>query len=134
MAIACVSRVDKAESDTPALLDEHNRRLAKLEHVYNTNLRALKFYSPRYYPGRLTLFNAREIDEGVIPDPLYAWPGLAADIEVHTVPGDHDTMLTEPNVAVLARELDEALRRAQNETETNGVSNRTRGGKTLQNA
>jgi thioesterase domain-containing protein len=59
------------------------------------------------------LFNASQLDTGVIPDPLYAWPGLAAEIEVHTVPGDHDGMLAEPNVAVLARVFDESLRKAQ---------------------
>jgi thioesterase domain-containing protein len=49
----------------------------------------------------------------MIDDPLYAWPGLAGDIEIHVVPGDHDTMLMEPNVAVLARTLDACLRRLQ---------------------
>jgi thioesterase domain-containing protein len=39
--------------------------------------------------------------------------GLAREIEIHEVPGNHDTMLTEPNVSVLARRLSECLARAQ---------------------
>lgn len=110
-------RLEASPSASHEMLEERNNRLARLEHVYNTNLHALRSYRPRFYPGRLTLFNAQEIDSGVIPDPVNAWAGLAAEIEVYSVPGDHDSMLTEPNVALLARELNTALHRAQEETE-----------------
>ena len=110
-------RLDGGEHANPAILEEHNRRLAQLEHVYNANLKALRFYRARPYRGVVTLFNAQEIDPGVIADPLYAWPGLASGIEIHSVPGDHDSMLTEPNVSVLARTLDECLRAAQTASE-----------------
>jgi amino acid adenylation domain-containing protein len=106
-------RAEQAEQPDQALFEERNRKLDTLEHVYNTNMRALDLYRPRPYAGRVTLFNAEETDPAMLRDPLYAWPGLAAEIEVHTVPGKHDTMLMEPHVAVLARKLEEALRQAQ---------------------
>ena len=93
-------------------------RLLKLEHVYNTNLAALKDYRTEPFDGRVTLFNAAEKDSALIPDPQYGWVGLAREIEVHEVPGNHDTMLTEPNVSALAQQLTECLLRAQRNTAT----------------
>jgi amino acid adenylation domain-containing protein len=95
-------------------------RLQKLEHVYNTNLAALKNYRTQPFNGRVTLFNASEKDTALIPDPQYGWVGLAREIEVHEVPGNHDTMLTEPNVTALAQQLNECLLRAQREAHTGG--------------
>jgi thioesterase domain-containing protein len=108
-------RLERKDEAPNARLEAHNRKLAQLEYVYNTNLRALDHFKPQPYAGKVTLFNAEQTDPGVIRDPLGAWPGLAREIEVHPVPGNHDTMLTEPNVAVLARTIDHCLRRAQAE-------------------
>jgi thioesterase domain-containing protein len=91
-------------------------RLVKLEQVYNRNLTALNDYRTEPFKGRVTLFNAAERDSALIPDPQYGWVGLAREIEVHEVPGNHDTMLTEPNVTALAQRLNECLVRAQNQT------------------
>ena len=88
-------------------------RLARLEHVYNTNLRALNEYRSIFFDGKVTLFNAVERDPALVPDPQYGWVGLAREIEVHEVPGNHDTMLSEPNVSALAARLSECLERAQ---------------------
>jgi hypothetical protein len=88
-------------------------RLAKLEHVYNTNLKALNHYKTSYYDGTVTLFNAAENDPALLPDPQYGWVGLAREIEIVEVPGNHDTMLFEPNVSVLASRLNEVLERAR---------------------
>jgi thioesterase domain-containing protein len=38
------------------------------------------------------------------------WPTLAADLEEHTVPGDHFTMLVPPHLTALAAALHEVLR------------------------
>jgi aspartate racemase len=87
-------------------------RLARLEHVYNTNLTALKRFRSSFYPGKVTLFNAEEKDPALIPDPQYGWVGLSDAIEIHTVPGGHDSMLAEPHVSVLAEKLQAALAKA----------------------
>jgi amino acid adenylation domain-containing protein len=88
-------------------------RLLQLEHVYNTNLSALNRYRSSYYPGTVTLFNAADKDPAVLPDQHYGWIGLAKEIEIYEVPGNHDTMLTEPNVSILAEQLNRRLREAQ---------------------
>ena len=92
---------------------ERDKRLIQLEHVYNTNLEALKEFRSEYYDGKVTLFNAAERDLALIPDRHYGWIGLAGDIEIHEVPGDHDTMLAEPHVSALAQRLNDCLIRAQ---------------------
>ena len=103
-------RVEKSES---ASVEETNRHLAQLEHVYHTNLDALKFYRARPYPKKIILFNAEEQDPAMVIDPLYGWPSLAAKIEVHTVPGNHDTILMEPHAKVLAQKFAACLARSQ---------------------
>jgi thioesterase domain-containing protein len=106
-------RVQATSEQRQEACEQQNRKLAQLERVYRSNMAALAEYRPRPYPGTVTLFNAAEIDPGVIPDPAYGWPGLAAKIEVHAVPGDHDTMLSEPHAARLAEKFSKALRGAQ---------------------
>jgi thioesterase domain-containing protein len=88
-------------------------KLARLQHVYDANLKALKQYRSSPYPGRVTLFNAAELDPALIPDRYYGWVGLADEIEIYTVPGNHDSMLTEPHVSSLAEKLESCLQRAQ---------------------
>jgi amino acid adenylation domain-containing protein len=83
--------------------------LARLEQVYNANLAALDLYRSSYYAGKVILFNAVEKDPGILPDPKYGWTGLADDIEIHEVAGDHDTMLAEPNVSSLATAIRKVL-------------------------
>jgi thioesterase domain-containing protein len=73
----------------------------------------LNKYRPKYYPGKVTLFNAQDQDVAIIPDPDYGWVGLAKEIEINMVPGAHDTMLAEPNVSGLARKVADAIERAQ---------------------
>jgi thioesterase domain-containing protein len=105
------NRMRFRQVETPQ--SEPDPRLLQLEHVYNTNLAALNRYRTRYYDGTVTLFNAAERDPAVIPDEQYGWVGLAREIEINEVPGNHDTMLTEPNVSILAERLNQLLRVAQ---------------------
>jgi amino acid adenylation domain-containing protein len=88
--------------EIPLELREHwlNRAFIRAEHQYR----------PRPYPGRLRLLRATDISPlvaGVGPD--LGWAGLAADIEVFDVPGTHHTLVTEPNVQVVAAVLEECL-------------------------
>ena len=99
---------DEAQID-PVAAEERNRFLARLERVYHTNLDALHTYVPTYYPGPIVLFNAAEQDPAMVHDSQYGWPPLARDIETEVVPGDHDTILMEPNVRDLAAKLSRHL-------------------------
>ena len=102
-------RVEAVAGQNSEESERHNKFLAKLEYLYHVNITALKSYRSRFYPGRIILFNAAEQDPAVIHDPLYGWPGLARAIQAHLIPGDHDTILMEPHVRVLAEKLAECL-------------------------
>jgi len=92
-------------------------QVRSLLRVYKANVRAAGHYSPRPYPGPIALFRAGG-DPGAAAesakDPTLGWSALSPmPVEVHTVPGDHVTLLAEPNVAVLAERLRECLDRAR---------------------
>jgi aspartate racemase len=61
-------------------------------------------YLPQKYPGRVTFFRA--INTSVFDDPIIGWHNVAENgLEVHDIPGDTPSMLQEPHVQVLAKEL-----------------------------
>ncbi|MFP2957592.1 acyltransferase domain-containing protein [Myxococcus sp. 1LA] len=74
-------------------------------------------YVPSPYAGPVTLFRAQEIHA------IYAhmgtslgWEPLVPSLNIREVPGDHDSLVREPNVHVLGRLLREALDDAQRGT------------------
>ncbi|MEK7728729.1 MAG: hypothetical protein AAB354_09975, partial [candidate division KSB1 bacterium] len=76
--------------------------------------KARKNYMPKPYAGRITLF--RNGDAGETPDYQRKWASLAlGGLAVHTVPGDHQTILLEPHVRVLAQRLREEIEEALTE-------------------
>jgi thioesterase domain-containing protein len=67
-------------------------------------------YYPQVYPGKVVLFRRRGNITKLQLQRQHGWTGLAsAGLEIIEVPGDHDTLMVEPNVRVLARELTEWL-------------------------
>jgi amino acid adenylation domain-containing protein len=75
---------------------------------------ALRNYVPAPYGGELDLFTAADRPETWCRDPHLGWGGLAAGgVRVHDVPGDHITLLAEPNVRALAGALGARLREAR---------------------
>lgn len=97
-------------------VEETNKTLERLEHVYGVNDRALKFYRSKRYPGKITLFNAAQQDPALIRDADHGWRGLADQIEKYVIPGDHDTILAEPQARQLAQQMTACIARAANET------------------
>jgi len=72
--------------------------------------RARRAYWPQIYPGRLVLLRAVENPR----DPFKRWGGMGAEgLEIHEIPGNHDTMIREPLVQEVAAKLNQVLRRAQ---------------------
>jgi acyl transferase domain-containing protein/thioesterase domain-containing protein/acyl carrier protein len=62
-------------------------------------------YRPRPYPGRIVLFRAND-DVLSRNDYALGWSSVAEkDVETYDVPGDHLTLLREPNVRVLAKKV-----------------------------
>jgi len=67
---------------------------------------AMARYLPQFYPGKLTLLRASRQPFRIDPDPTLGWADLAAGgLTIHEVPGDHVSILMEPNVRILAERL-----------------------------
>ena len=70
------------------------------------------YYVPQeVYPHRITLFRSSEnLDE----EPAMGWDKFSSEsVEAYDVPGDHMTMMAEPHVQVLAKQLRACLDRVQ---------------------
>ncbi|HEY6802274.1 MAG TPA: amino acid adenylation domain-containing protein [Pyrinomonadaceae bacterium] len=83
--------------------------------VFRTRIRVTRRFDPPVYSGRITVFRASEEPTEVRGlDPTKGWSALSTQpVEVHIVPGNHETMGLEPNVKALSARLqsciDEAL-------------------------
>jgi amino acid adenylation domain-containing protein len=78
-------------------------------------LRAAAGFRPRIYPGRLTLLRATGVEAALLNVGSYmGWSKLAAGgVETFDVPGNHYTIMDEPNVTVLASMLKRCLETAE---------------------
>ncbi len=86
--------------------------------VFEANIRATRAYEPTSARNHVVLFRASELAESVAYEPKYYWADLVPVVETRRVPGDHYTILREPNVSTLARHLEAALHAA---TPANGA-------------
>ena len=67
-------------------------------------------YSPKPYPGRIHLFRAEGRTREFGADTTLGWDEIARDgVEVHHVPGKHVTILDNPHVVTLAKEIERCL-------------------------
>lgn len=74
--------------------------------VQRAHAGARRGYTLEIYPGRLVLFLADHQPRGVRRNPALGWQTLAQnEIEVHTIPGYHYTIMVEPRVRYLAEKL-----------------------------
>ena len=104
-------RRDKAE--LPDGLANVGLLSATLDKVWNANIIAADRYSPRLYPGKVTIFFATDWPNPSHDDFRLRWADLAGDgLEVQPIPGNHDSFRYEPHVRVLAEKLDICLKRA----------------------
>ena len=77
-----------------------------LRKVEEYNMLAIRRYRPGTYPGKITLFPPSDRSVGEYHDPQQGWGSLAlGGVEIHHVTGNHLTMLSEPNVEVVAEKL-----------------------------
>jgi amino acid adenylation domain-containing protein len=81
-------------------------------------LASARRYRPALFGGKLTLLRATEVDAELLGvGRELGWAGLAAQgIETIDVPGDHYSLLQEPNLPVLAARLEEAIAAAGDAT------------------
>ncbi len=79
-------------------------------------------YEPQNtFSAPITLFCAMEIDleaqnsSTLYQEPTWGWNKFSnSEVEVHIVPGNHVSMMSEPHVKVLAEKLQQSLQKAQN--------------------
>jgi amino acid adenylation domain-containing protein len=81
---------------------------------------ALRDYELRPYPGNITLFIAQD-EPGRKHEPASTWKGkILGSCETRLIPGTHRTILTRPQVKLLAREISERMTK-NGETGLRGV-------------
>jgi thioesterase domain-containing protein len=76
---------------------------------------ALEAYAPRYYPGKITFLRAESPDPAFPTQPRPVWEPLVKTVTVHTVKGNHYTVVGE-HVASIAARLSLCLKDALAET------------------
>jgi natural product biosynthesis luciferase-like monooxygenase protein len=75
---------------------------------------ALRQYVPQAYAGGITVIRCAEHVPWKDYDPLYGWARIARDgVEAYEIPGSHAGIYREPNVEILAKTLNDVLRKAQ---------------------
>jgi amino acid adenylation domain-containing protein len=90
-------------------------QLRRVLAVYRANARAAQRYQPGFYPDGLTLLRAAERPAlpGLRGEDDLGWKRVVGGpVEIHTVPGNHLTLLAEPNVQTLAARLQLCLEQA----------------------
>jgi amino acid adenylation domain-containing protein len=112
--------------DSPALgispnLDEAQaQRLIKL---FKSHLQAANSYQPQPYQGKVNLFLAEEGLALESEEATLGWGNLAqGGVDIHWIPGYHDTIVSKPNVEILAQKLRLCLdnQKANNGEKQNG--------------
>ncbi|MDJ0897246.1 MAG: amino acid adenylation domain-containing protein [Xenococcus sp. MO_188.B8] len=89
-------------------------QMLTLWEVFQTNLIAMYHYQPKAYSGSIILLNASETTSEVIEDPTHGWGHLVLDdITIHTITGDHYTIMKAPQVEGLTEKLNEHLKLIQ---------------------
>jgi thioesterase domain-containing protein/acyl carrier protein len=91
-------------------LPEHRRRLIEV------NFQAIDSYQPQPYNGRVLFIKARSRSLFSQTDPVMVWQQLVSpeNLTVAEVPGTHESIFTQPNVATLGVILKQALHKASN--------------------
>ena len=85
-----------------------------IKRVQESGNRAADIYVPQPYQGKVTLFRATQQPKGIYPDPTLGWEKLAlGGLEIHDVPGHHGAIVREPRVRLLAKKLNECLKKNQ---------------------
>ncbi len=94
--------------------------------VFHANSQATLSYIPKTYPNRITLFRTSVQASRADHDSTMGWSELTVQgVEVHIVPGNHLTMLRNPNVQAFAEQLkvcfeaEQALYFGNDRTKTN---------------
>ena len=88
--------------------------LPRFRQAGDTLYLAGRAYQPRRYPGRVTLLRASGGSSRGQVDLFSGWARVCdGGVEVHDIPGGHQSIMREPNVDALSRELQRCLLQAR---------------------
>jgi len=90
--------------------------------LWQIHLRALIEHVQRSYDGQITLFRTRGQPLLCSFEDDFCWNRLAQEVTVKLIPGSHENIFMEPNVKVLAKELEACLARALPQGQTGNES------------
>ncbi|GCE15669.1 amino acid adenylation domain-containing protein [Tengunoibacter tsumagoiensis] len=116
---AILHQIEQARLDLPEISLPWLERFLRLAKVGRAMLQS---YQPQHYAGPLILFLAQERAHQTAADRIAAqWQALAIDpIKIYSTPGTHDTMIVQPHVDYLGRNLAEAIARSLESEEEKG--------------
>jgi amino acid adenylation domain-containing protein len=101
MKLACQMYEQAGQPLPPALREFH---------VLQANLHARQVYKSHPYAGSITLFRATEAQEVLANHPLLGWDRIVTGpIYTYDCPGHHISMIFEPHVTILAKQLQACL-------------------------
>jgi thioesterase domain-containing protein len=86
---------------------------SRLRNLGDIQYLAGRAYQPRPYSERVALFQATNRPVGPDWDQQFGWRKLAARLEVHEVPGHHESFFLEPDVEGLTNKLRRCLDEAR---------------------
>jgi thioesterase domain-containing protein/acyl carrier protein len=100
----------KLTAEAKLIPDEADDETAiRIMELFQSNVRAVCYYSPKPYAGRLDLYQALEQLVPSRRQPFSEWSQLCSDARLHSVPGNHLTVIHEPNVQILAEAMTKSL-------------------------
>jgi thioesterase domain-containing protein len=100
----------------------------RIRNICALNERAYRAYIPRRHQGRVVLIRSMlgytgDLDKDYSPDPYIGWGKvISGAIETYVVPGDHNEMIREPHVRLLAEHLRTCLDDAQSQLNSAGTN------------
>jgi thioesterase domain-containing protein len=108
--------LERAKAANVVLPDAGVVEIGRLLEVVLANRQVERSYRPVVYPNQITVFRAEESFGLENSDPAMGWNQLTdTGVEIHTISGDHYTLVKEPHVRVLAERLRNSLEQAQSD-------------------
>ncbi len=83
----------------------NEQTINNMKTIYQHNTTAATGYVTQYYDGKISLFMSKETLTGKIPFPCYGLKHLSRDLELYTFDSEHDDILREPQVALVAEKI-----------------------------
>lgn len=85
----------------------------ELHELWETHIRILFAHTPEFFPGRVMLFRTPGYSMFCCFDEAYCWRKFAKEVDVKMIPGAHESILAEPNVKLVAKQIADELEKFQ---------------------